>query len=795
MRMHIDALSRTLVREGYITGKAAFGITANEGLYIHRSYKTFEAKNLITGSRFVQKDQDIIDRATQFILKEQVEKDSRYDGMTDIEKLEAAKEIVEQLQDPKVRDRAMSADTGDNPTIVTSIFKQRNENIPQELKDLWGEVDDPIFNYKETVVNQAKSIAAYRMFEELNNLGKDKFISDKIVGGIGNKIVGEKYGALNGKYADNEMYSVITSANRMISESWFPRMYMNGVALFKKFLTVWNPSTHMINLAGNSYFGFINGHLGLTKSKRDAAYKAIKTAAQAVKGFSDMELQGLYQELTKLGVVSSSASLQEIRRISEDLGMYDYNVDEYMERGFIKELMKNPGLTTYKGIRKADRFVQKVYQAEDDVWKIFGFQVEKTRYLEAGLSEAEATRLAAKNTIAVYPNYNEIPAVLRFISRSPLVGTFVSFQAEAIRCSKNAVKLGFQEMQSDNPEIKKIGATRLASTIASFTVMQTAQIAIGNAILNGIGIGSSADDDDYKEKKQFVLLQPWDRFGNILEIGNYVDEEGKTHVQYINMSRFSGGGFIKDLLRMAMSDDPVVSERKGLMLYKQMFDTFLGTEITLDIVLDVMQNRGNKVYNPDSTEEDQVASTLKYITDRLGPGIYRNMRRITESFDEASKYSTSREIGAMFGARVTDVVVDESLYYNSSAMYRSVKNIAKGGKVFGEKPFDLRNPIEFLQRLDDDSEVYNKDLDHLIDQMAQQWAAAQLHGVSVNAVIIPTLNRIGIPKHVMTEIYRKVRDNYVEEIRDVDSRDQTFMEAMGLSSNEEDVNKILEVTD
>ena len=395
----------------------------------------------------------------------------------------------------------------------------------------------------------------------------------------------------------------------------------------------------------------------------------------------------------------------------------------------------------------------------------------------------------------MYPNYNEIPASLRFISRSPLVGTFVSFQAEAIRCSKNAVKLGFQEMQSDNPEIKKIGATRLASTIASFTVMQTAQIAIGNAILNGIGIGSSADDDDYKEKKQFVLLQPWDRFGNILEIGNYVDEEGKTHVQYINMSRFSGGGFIKDLLRMAMSDDPVVSERKGLMLYKQMFDTFLGTEITLDIVLDVMQNRGNKVYNPDSTEEDQVASTLKYITDRLGPGIYRNMRRITESFDEASKYSTSREIGAMFGARVTDVVVDESLYYNSSAMYRSVKNIAKGGKVFGEKPFDLRNPIEFLQRLDDDSEVYNKDLDHLIDQMAQQWAAAQLHGVSVNAVIIPTLNRIGIPKHVMTEIYRKVRDNYVEEIRDVDSRDQTFMEAMGLSSNEEDVNKILEVTD
>ena len=128
-------------------------------------------------------------------------------------------------------------------------------------------------------------------------------------------------------------------------------------------------------------------------------------------------------------------------------------------------------------------------------------------------------------------------------------------------------------------------------------------------------------------------------------------------------------------------------------------------------------------------------------------------------------------------------------------MDRSVKDIAKGGKILGEEPFDLRNPIEFLQRLDDDSEVYNKDLDHLIDQMAQQWAAAQLHGVSVNAVIIPTLNRIGIPKHVMTEIYRKVRDNYVEEIRDDDSRDQKFMEAMGLSSNEEDVNKILEVTD
>ena len=90
----------------------------------------------------------------------------------------------------------------------------------------------------------------------------------------------------------------------------------------------------------------------------------------------------------------------------------------------------------------------------------------------------------------MYPNYNEIPAALRWISRSPFVGTFVSFQAEAIRCSKNALKLGFQEMQSENPEIKKIGIKRLASTIASFTIMQTAQIAIGNLLLNGVVIGS-----------------------------------------------------------------------------------------------------------------------------------------------------------------------------------------------------------------------------------------------------------------------------------------------------------------
>jgi len=793
MRMHIDALSRTLVREGHITGKTAFKITANEGLYIHRSFKTFEAKDPITspltGRGFVQKDAGVIDRAEQFVLREWVEKDKRYDNMTDSQKLGAAKQIVKNLQNPKVRDRARSADTGDNPTIVTSIFKQKNEDLPQELVDLWGEVDDPMFNYKETVVNLAKSVAGYRMFEELNELGQGKFVSDVVLDGVGNKLAGEKWGPLSGKYVDNEMYSVLTQANAMIEGGFLVRNYMNGVALFKKFLTVWNPSTHMINLAGNSYFGFINGHISLEKREGNPAMTALKTTAQAVMGFSDMELQGLYQELTKLGVVSSSASLQEIRRISEDLGNYDYNVDEYMQAGMIREL--------YKGIKKTDQAVQKVYQAEDDVWKIFGFQVEKLRYLEAGLSEVEATKLAAKNIIATYPNYNEIPAALRFISRSPFVGTFVSFQAEAIRCSKNAVKLGFQEMQSDNPEIKKIGATRLASTIASFTVVQSIQLAVGNAILNGLGIGSSADDDDYEEKKQFSLFAPWDRFGNILEWGSYVDDQGRVHVQYMNMSRFSGGGFIKDLIRMGLSDDPIVSERKGFMMYKEMMSTFLGTEITLDIVIDIFKNPGNKVYNPESTEKDQFASTLKYIADRLGPGIYRNINRITQSFDEASKYSTSREISAMFGARVTDVIVDESLYYNASSMFRSIKSLAKGEIIegFGEKAFDFRDEIEFRKRLDSDSELYSKDLDYLVEQMAQQWAAAQLHGVDPNGVIIPTLNRIGVPKHLVGIIFEKVRNNYVEDVRNVDSRDQTFMETMGVKSNEEDVNKILQVTD
>ena len=139
------------------------------------------------------------------------------------------------------------------------------------------------------------------------------------------------------------------------------------------------------------------------------------------------------------------------------------------------------------GIKSADDLFTRLYQAEDDVWKIFGFLSERNRYMRAGIDAATAKQMAARNIIALYPNYNEIPGFIRVLGRSPFVGSFVAFQAEVVRNTKNAIQLGFQELGSDNPNIRKIGVTRVAGTISTFALVESMQLATLQLLGNMVG--------------------------------------------------------------------------------------------------------------------------------------------------------------------------------------------------------------------------------------------------------------------------------------------------------------------
>ena len=757
MRMSIDDLSKTLIAEDLIAGQTMFTVDSNLGLYVTQAYKNFEVKG------WEQTDNLIIKKLKEFLRRE-AKKDNpdateeRLNQIVDVsyEELNSDKEFAYNVK---------NGGSLDGLSRLTSIFKQRKE-IPQEIKDFWGEIDDPIFNYNNTIKKMAQTITAERMYKELYEIGNGKFISDTKTLDTFNELVGAKWGSIEGKFVDNEMFAVM---NQIAPEkgtgtfNWIFDKYMELVLLNKKTKTVWNIGTHFKNIIGNTAFATMNGHIGF----RGGMYQDAKASLKAVASSSDAELNAIRKNLIEKGVLSSSASLEEIRNISKDLGDTDYDLSKYLDEknGKIQKLMSKSVRYVGKPLKYLDDKFTRAYQAEDDVWKFYGFLSEKARYIEAGLSEKEADDMAARNIINLYPNYNEIPRIIRYIGRSPLVGSFVAFQAESFRNAKNAVKLGFEEMGSSNPKIKKIGTTRIAGTIATMTLLEGLQLYTMQFLSQALGL-AGGDEEESEERRLRTMVAQWDRDGSLAYVDSGVLDsktnenqmENDKYFDYINFSSISGVGHIRDILRLSFTDiDTEVGKESAYSIVKKMYEPFLGEEMTLATFLEAYENKGDRIY---SRTDDAATATLKmieYVGKRVAmPGVGRNFIRIKESFEQDSERVPTYETLALFGLRISRTNLNKTLSINARNAYNDMRSRSSDSII--------RDKTLLLNEMKN-----NPDLDNDLNIIADLMAGCRLNKVAgrdTKAI----LKGMGISDVVIDLAYNRMLKNYKQDVLSVDAK-------------------------
>ena len=757
MRMSIDDLSKTLVAEDLIAGQTMFTVDSNLGLYVTKAYKNFEVKG------WEQTDNLIIQKLKEFLRRE-AKKDNpeateeRLNQIVDVsyEELNSDKEFAYNVK---------NGGSLDGLSRLTSIFKQRKE-IPQEIRDFWGEIDDPIFNYNNTIKKIAQTITAERMYKELYEIGNGKFISDTKTLDTFNELVGAKWGSIEGKFVDNEMFAVM---NQIAPEkgtgtfNWIFDKYMELVLLNKKTKTVWNIGTHFKNIIGNTAFATMNGHIGF----RGGMYQDAKASLKAVASSSDAELNAIRKNLIEKGVLSSSASLEEIRNISKDLGDTDYDLSKYLDEknGKIQKLMSKAVRYAGKPLKYFDDKATRAYQAEDDIWKFYGFLSEKARYIEAGLSEKEADDMAARNIINLYPNYNEIPRIIRYIGRSPIVGSFVAFQSESFRNAKNAVKLGFEEMGSSNPKIKRIGTTRIAGVIATMTLLEGLQLYTMQFLSQALGL-AGGDEEESEERRLRTMVAEWDRDGSLAYVDSGVLDsktnenqmENDKYFDYINFSSISGVGHIRDILRLSFTDiDTEVGKESAYSIVKKMFEPFLGEEMTLATFLEAYENKGDRIY---SRTDDAGTATLKmieYVGKKVAmPGVGRNFIRIKESFEQDSERVPTYETLALFGLRISRTNLNKTLSINARNAYNDMRS-RSSDKIIRDKTL-LLNEIK-----------NNPDLDNDLNIIADLMAGCRLNKVAgrdTKAI----LKGMGISDVVIDLAYNRMLKNYKQDVLSVDAK-------------------------
>ncbi len=273
--------------------------------------------------------------------------------------------------------------------------------------------------------------------------------------------------------------------------------------------TVLSPTTAMRNVMSSVFSVIANGHWDVVGNFS----KASEVFKSQVLRRSNEDAAAYLKKLTELGVVNDSIHVGELKAWAKDGHIEEYlgNKTDHVWLNRIKG-----------GLKKANDTATGFYRFGDDFWKIIGFENEKKHLMEAGMTDAEAMVEAAERVQNLYPTYSRVGARIKWLSRFPISGTFVSFPAEIIRTGVNQIRQIQADLKSDNPKIRAMGHRRIAGMIAA----HSATFAL--AAISKAALGVSDDE----EQALRDMAAPWHKNSTFLWAGR--DKNG--NLRYFDLT-------------------------------------------------------------------------------------------------------------------------------------------------------------------------------------------------------------------------------------------------------------------
>jgi hypothetical protein len=512
MRAHTDAMSQKLIDMGIVEGDLALKVKENMGHYATRAYRSH------TEPKWAKKVPKKIRNRAKAFLRQELEgsKMMLFDEPAKQEQL--INGMIDELLYKHNTPLGILSGKSKLGAKNLSILKKR-KNIPAEIRALWGEYKDADVNYANSVSKMAHIVTNHKFLSEVAEKGKNKFFFDEpiVKDDISYSMKISKEGnpsmtPLDGMYTTKEIKNAFEDALKNADYGPLFRHYMKINAATKYSKTILSPMTHIRNTTGNSVFALANGHFNLKP-----VGKAISTTFADFVGAKPKEQRARIREYTELGLIGEGARAGEIRDVIKDATQGDLDV-------LVGEGPK-------KFVKRALKFTEKAYGAEDDVWKIFAYENEYARYKKAypDKTDAEIKKKAASIVRDTYPTYSMISRGVKAWRRMPVLGTFVSFPAEVIRTGKNTINLIGKELS--DPATRKIGAQRLVGTFMAATALGA--VTAGARYLTGI---NREKEEAYRE-----FMPPWSENSQIIFTGE--DKQGRQ--TYIDLGYTDPHSYLK----------------------------------------------------------------------------------------------------------------------------------------------------------------------------------------------------------------------------------------------------------
>lgn len=397
------------------------------------------------------------------------------------------------------------------------------EQVPQVIREFWGEITNPLLRLIEGHTKQLLQISQVKALNSLREAGLGTLFTDRVDTHMNTRMQGSNYGALEGLYTTPEIHQAMgdimdfgrqatgvmdslisgrdltnTSLAGMEKVLW---AWVNATRAVKTSTTVLNAGAWWRNLEGSALQVVSNGNIN------PASYAKGMEAMTGLVGITQKSsVNPLSAKMIKLGLGEASQIADTYSaKNTRALDVLKTILDEHPEAspGKVRKLLDAGG--------HGKDVVKELYGALDLWTKFANFfnDLEQVREFnkrnDIEMSEQQLERYVADRTKQTNITYSRSPKVLKVLES--LGNTqFANYYYEVFRTSLNNIGLGIQDMlkgiKQGDAAYTAHGLKRLVGTATAITAGTAMYTAITKATMAALGLAAT-EEADKKEIEEY----------------------------------------------------------------------------------------------------------------------------------------------------------------------------------------------------------------------------------------------------------------------------------------------------
>lgn len=621
------------------------------GSYINRQYEKFYNKDYVDK---VRKDPNKIQAAANYIYNQGALKGQ---NLSDDEITNIIRGILDSDSVDAFFQRANSL------SLNNSVMKHL-QDIPPEIRDLMGEVTDPEWNFVNTTVKMAGLLERHKFLNDLYNYGNGTYFHSQPdpAQNITAEITNPLWGPLRGTYTTPELKQALEDWDRVEADnSWAVNALRQVTSWTKATKTSLSWVSEIKNILGNNVLLLQNGNF--TPSKLKDGFIAIKEILGKV---DSPQGRDFVKRMARLNIINGSISRAELLGVTQ-------NMVEVMPTG---NAWDSTALTRFgRGLQNVKRKLGEIYGATDDVFKIITFLNERTKLEEAyqksnvPKTSDELDKEAADISLRIMPTFAKVPKFIKGMAvHLPFFGNFMSYPTELLRTTANSVSLAIEQMRSTNPEIKKLGAKRLAWFMGSASFF-SAIPALTSYLFSTMGGGT----DDEERQGIYALLPEFYKEEN----ANVFYKDGKYYVHL--MSGLDGQSWLREIVNAGIrGEDPLDGAKDAV---GKLLEPYANSNMVIAKIRQWDKNEnqfGRPIYNPEDNQTAKQRAFVTHFKDLFVPQTFNDLYKPIEKY--AKGEDTRGNLGVLkflSGQTVLEINPGEQVKYKMQDFKNRLREAGK----------------------------------------------------------------------------------------------------------------------